>query len=148
VHPQAKPIKRESAAEQRWTSPRGEAAVILIRPSIVVIEMAGHVDEEQAQIFVPVAARHLAGSGQFRTFWDLERLVTYDTAVRTLSTKLLLDNRSKVAAVIVLSSSKVVRMGVAMANLALGGIIETSRTRVDFEMALRQARGAGSSDDR
>jgi hypothetical protein len=48
------------------------------------------------------------------------------------------DHRSQIEAIHVLAKAALVRMGVSVANLTLGGIIKTYALRPSFEVALKQ----------
>lgn len=100
--------------------------------------MRGHARDAQG-LALAEALRQSLQRGRRHTFWDLEQLERYDSGVRVHATQALLDNRAHVICVKVLAKSKIVRMGVAVANLALGGMIENLDTRLLFERALSQA---------
>jgi hypothetical protein len=51
----------------------------------------------------------------------------------------LLSNRAKLDSVHAFSTSKLVTMGVTVASLALGGLIQMHKARPQFEAALRSA---------
>lgn len=71
------------------------------------------------------------------TFWDLGELETYESGVRIECTRVLLDQWKNVLSIRVFARSQLVRMGVAVANLALRNRIESMSDRASFEAALR-----------
>jgi hypothetical protein len=71
------------------------------------------------------------------TFWDLGELESYESGVRVESTRVLLDEWKNVLSIKVFARSQLVRMGVAVANLALRNRIESFSERAAFEAALR-----------
>ena len=83
-------------------------------------------------------------------FWSMP---TYDSPLRLDLTSWLLDHRPRVAELHVLTRSRIVTMGVAVANLALGGLVTNHRTRAPFDEAVArfpfqsarpsEAKGAG-----
>jgi hypothetical protein len=77
------------------------------------------------------------------TFWDLGDLESYESGVRVESTRVLLDNWKNVLSIRVYARSQIVRMGVAVANLALRNRIENITERPAFEAAIRLASREG-----
>jgi hypothetical protein len=71
------------------------------------------------------------------TFWDLGDLESYESGVRVESTRVLLEHWKNVLSVNVYARSQLVRMGVAVANLALKNRVESFSDRAAFEAALR-----------
>jgi hypothetical protein len=71
------------------------------------------------------------------TFWDLGELESYESGVRVESTRVLLEQWTNVLSVRVYARSQLVRMGVAVANLALRNRVESFSERARFEAALR-----------
>src|SRR6266516_2972993 len=102
--------------------------------------MRGHCDAAVGRGVAKALAGHLAAAAApVHTFWDLEALVNYHTEVRTACTRALLDNKPRVASIHAFSHSVIVRMGVAVANVALGGTIRSYQQRAPFEAALAAA---------
>lgn len=75
-------------------------------------------------------------SGPIRLFFEFWDMPTYDSQMRTEWTGWLLRHRSRLESLHVLARSKLVLMGVSVANLALGGIVKTHETTATFERAL------------
>jgi hypothetical protein len=75
--------------------------------------------------------------GAHHTFWDLGDLEAYESGVRVESTRVLLEDWKNVLSVRVFARSQLVRMGVAVANLALRNRVESFSDRAMFEGALR-----------
>ncbi len=86
-----------------------------------------------------IAQRELivAECGCIALFDDLDLLTGYDNAVRSQLTEWSRKNRPKIVAFHILTRSKLVAMGVGVANLVLGGSIRIHRVRSAFEDALR-----------
>jgi hypothetical protein len=74
---------------------------------------------------------------------DAEALSSYETGFRKLWTDWLAANPP--SAILVLSHSRLVAMGVAVANAALGGAIRAFSSRAEFEQALAEAREHNSA---
>ena len=139
-----------SSAESigKWKGAQGEVEIYRFGSIAAYVRMAGIAEQAAA----PVIERALDGlfrsAGALHTFWDLRELTNYHSDVRVYSTNVLLAHRSRLTSVHTLSTSKIVAMGVSVANLALGGIITNHKTAASFESAVRgvlmgqvQARG-------
>jgi hypothetical protein len=86
----------------------------------------------------------LGNEGSVRMYFDVGRMHTYDSGLRTRLTARFLRDRGRIERIDILAQSRIVAMGVAVANLALGGLIASYTKRVDFNLALDGAlRGAG-----
>lgn len=125
-------------SELCWEDTRGGIRLVHEAEHVERIIMRGHARDAQGQALAE-ALRTSLQRGRRHTFWDLELLERYDSGVRVHATQALLDHRANVICVKVLAKSKIVRMGVAVANLALGGMVENLDTRLLFERALSQA---------
>jgi hypothetical protein len=135
-------VATPSEPEDRWTSSRGSVEVTLLAPRVVLFVFRGHLD--------PPLGKHIAASMQrharalpdpLTLFIDAETLSGYDPPVRTDMTNAILGERERFEIVQVLALSRLVRMGVAVANLALGGLLRAHGKRADFERALRSSLG-------
>lgn len=80
---------------------------------------------------------HCLRQSAYHTYWDLGELESYESRVRTESTRVLLAEWKNVLSIRVYARSQLVRMGVAVANLALRNRIESLADRNAFEAALR-----------
>lgn len=80
---------------------------------------------------------HLKDGALHHVFLSAERLDGYDSGVRIGMTELILRHRRRIASVGVLVKSKLVAMGVSVANLALGGFIKSYNSRSSYEAAIR-----------
>lgn len=68
-------------------------------------------------------------------FWDVSG---YDSRLRIELTEWLLERRSRLEPLHLLARSPIVRMGAAVANLALGGLIKTYALRANYDAAVNQ----------
>jgi hypothetical protein len=105
-------------------------------PSVLRILMRGRAKTAQAKPVLDELAFSLRTKAH-HTFWDLGELESYESGVRTESTRLLLEHWKNVLSIRVFARSQLVRMGVAVANLALRNRIESFTDRAPFEAALR-----------
>ena len=68
-------------------------------------------------------------------FWDMP---SYDSQLRVSMTEWALEHRSRLEPTHMLARSPIVRMGVAVANLALGGLIKAYALRANYDAAVKQ----------
>jgi hypothetical protein len=122
----------------KWTGAQGEVEILRLRDVVAYLRMSGIAEQPAGKVIERALEQIFARSKQLHTFWDLRDLVNYHTDVRVCSTNALLAQRKKkLAAVHTLSTSKIVAMGVSVANLALGGMVQNHKTAVSFELAVR-----------
>jgi hypothetical protein len=122
-----------------WSGAQGELEIYRLRAHVVCLRMIGNVEQPAAKVIESTLAAAFKGGKRLQTFWELGELVSYHSDVRIYSTNVLLANRSQLESLHTYSTSKVVAMGIAVANLALGGIITAHKTRDSFDQALRRA---------
>jgi hypothetical protein len=118
---------------------RGHASIDRVADHVVVITLRGEIGEPWAATLAATVASELKRSTHMNMFWDLEALESYHAMIRKLSTDALLQNRKHISSLHAIVRSRVVSMGVSVANLALGGLIVTYRERQSFESALEAA---------
>jgi hypothetical protein len=122
----------------RWSGSQGEVEVSRLRNVVAYVRMSGVAEQAAGKTIERALEQIFARSEQLHTFWDLRDLVNYHSDVRVCSTNALLAQRKKkLIAVHTLSTSKIVAMGVSVANLALGGMVQNHKTSASFELALR-----------
>lgn len=125
---------------------KGDPRVVVVTPHVLLVTLEGYLEAATGHAIAATIDRRLEASrGRLHLFFDLERVVNYHSEVRTGLTRVLLARRPKVASVQVLTRSKIVKMGVAVANLTLGDVVRTFESRVAFEGALAQAK-AGTEE--
>ena len=122
----------------QWAAPQGLAALYRAAPKVLVISMRGVVEGAPGATLASALRDALAQDEGGATFWDLELMTSYATDVRTVCTRTLLDFRDRVT-ICAFAKSALVRMGVSVANIALGGRVEAVKTREEFEAKLRDA---------
>jgi len=122
---------------QRWESPQSSATITRKYPKVVVIEFKGRMDRDAVPFIVGALEKEFAVADT-HSFWDLENLEWYHSAIRKECTSVILRHRKNVAAVHAFSHSTLVNMGVAVANVALGGMIRSHPDRASFERAMER----------
>ena len=122
----------------RWNGPQGEVEILRLGNVAAYVRMSGVAEQPAGKVVERALEQIFARSERLHTFWDLRALVNYHSEVRVCSTNALLAQRNKkLVAVHTLSTSKIVAMGVSVANLALGGMVQNHKTSASFELALR-----------
>ena len=118
-----------------WRTERGTLGVWVPAPNVLVASLTGH---GEAAFTSPILAAHasLAKTGLLHVFFDADILSNYDTALRTGLTQRFVADRKRFAGFHVLVQSRVVAMGVSVANLAMGNIVRATTERGIFKAAL------------
>jgi hypothetical protein len=135
-NPQSPAIIREvdsGATFEVWQGPQGSMRLDWSRKGVMRVLMLGHGHGE----FAPVVNRRLEMvlrfTGRFSTFGDFWDLHTYDSAFRVDQAKWVDKHRAQFEGSQILVRSKLVAMGVSVANLALGGKIKVYSQRAEFD---------------
>lgn len=118
----------------------GRAFVVSKAPHVVLVVMEGVLDEAAGyRIRDAFDERIRSAATKVHSFWDLDALERYHSAVRVQCTEALRLHRNRLASIHSVSRSRLVSMGVSVANLALGGIIRQHETRADLLKAMSAA---------
>jgi hypothetical protein len=119
-------------------------------PNLLVIAIDRHGHAEFAS-HILAAYRTLDAKSPLYVFAELDRMTNYDTGLRTDLTAGFLPDRARIAAFHVLLRSKIVAMGVSVANLALGGFVDIyddpPRFKTALDAALFENKVAGFSSE-
>jgi hypothetical protein len=108
--------------------------------SVLRITMSGNVDASCGKRLAALLNVTLEKAHEpVRSFWDLEALSNYHSDVRVLCTQALVRNWPKVVDVRTLATNRVVKMGVAVANVALRGRLHNTEKRELFEKLFQEA---------
>jgi hypothetical protein len=104
----------------------------------VVVRVHGH--EELGPIAVRRMDAVLSDAGKIAIFLDFTDSPGYDSGLRVLWTQWLQSHLRSITKMHIVVKSKMVAMGVSVANLALGGIIQTHSQRAGaYERLLDEA---------
>lgn len=126
----------------RFFDEKGSAILRRPAPHVEYLIASGYARAEAANHIIAQRKRILEECGKIALFDDLENLEGYDSTVRLKLTTWSRENRSKIVAFHILTRSRIVAMGVTVANLALGGSIRPHLDRRSFEEALEEQIGA------
>ena len=118
-----------------WRTRRGTASIWVPSPVVLVVAVRGHGD---GQLAAPILAAYetLSKRDKIHLLVDAHAMDNYDSTLRTELTNRFFPDRKRFGLLQVLLHSKLVAMGVSVANLALGGIVSTTADRSEFKTAL------------
>jgi hypothetical protein len=122
-------------ARQEWSDDRGGVIVELRAPSVVFVKLSGHPDANMGEELARALDQQLQSTQVRHLFVDAEHMLGYHSNVRTEPTKVLLKYRARIR-IHVLARSKLVQMGLAVANVALKGEVQSYSDRGEFLRAL------------
>jgi hypothetical protein len=108
------------------------------RPGIIAFTVVGH---GHAEFAAPCLRRWNVGlrkCGRLTLLSDLWDMPTYDSGFRLAVTDWCVRNRARLEPSHVLMRSQIVSMGVAVANLALGGLFNVYTLRASYDAAVQK----------
>ncbi len=125
---------------QELTTDRGTARLWALTPTVYVTSVVGHMEVAHGDLFVRFAEKRIReANGKVNVFHDWIEMTGYESRSRQRLTAWSLANLDAYSEVHLALRSKLVAMGVQVANIALGGKIRVCTTRVRLEVELRQA---------
>jgi hypothetical protein len=136
--PTIPPPKSYSGPEEHLRWGRGELR-IRVTEEVVYEQVTGYLESGVvAKITQPIDRLIATGSKPiiFNDWWDL---TGYDTDARLKLTDWIFWIRGKIVGSHILVRSKIVSMGVSIANLALGGMLTVYTDRGEFALAYHRA---------
>lgn len=113
---------------QSWRTSRGAIVLRWSDSGALLIVVSVHGD----RLFAPLMTRRadtLLARGKLKLFFDFWHMPNYDSELRTEWTRWLLSHRARLEGIQVVARSTIVTMGVSVANVALGGIVQSHPTR-------------------
>ena len=125
-------LEPPKSGDHAWTTSRGEMRVWSPAQGLVVMRFTGHLEKDLVPRFVPEYAR-LWPAGVRGVFADLDDMIGYDSGFRVGMTEWAKGVLNGGAVLHVSVRSKIVQMGVAVANLALGGRVRVHANRAALE---------------
>lgn len=123
----------------KWRDSKGTFRLTIYPPRVVVVELVGLAAQPSAAVIEKELDAAFSAGNALQVFWELGELVNYHSDVRVCSTRVLLCHRERFEALHAYCTSKIVAMGVSVANLALGGIAHVHKERASFDRALDAA---------
>lgn len=133
--------RRDSSGGDELVGSAGKVSVTSVSPGIVVLRMSGNVTKELVPPMVALVGKTFAAHPHPTTyFYDLWGMTAYASEVRVELTRWHLARRDKLKTLHAVAQSRLVRMGVSVANVALGNIVQHDDPAT-FEAALRRLAG-------
>lgn len=123
----------------RYFTARGGVRLWELTESLLVLRFDGYTEAALAAAFLPHTMAFARRVERFTGFLDLSEISGYDTEVRTLSTEATRAFLPRIGGMHFFVTSRLVAMGVSVANLALGGRLTVHTTRAPFFAALAGA---------
>jgi hypothetical protein len=139
--------RRTSLADSRFLEgPEGQtiegpnAVAFLSRPTpnVLHLMMRGRIGAEHAERIVVAFEQALCAGEPVHLFADMGDLEDYHSTLRIKVVEVFKRRRACVLSVHAFSKSRIVGMGIAVVNLAIGGIVQHHATRAAFDAALRK----------
>ncbi len=143
--PDAKPFQVAQKIEagvsfEVWRTPQGALRLDWNRQGIVLETLFGHGSHEFATVVTRRWEAVRRSGLQVLIIADFWEMPNYDSAFRAIHQEWALKNRSSfVQPLHILTRSKLVSMGTAVTNLALGGIITTYTQRPQFDIVVKKS---------
>ena len=106
---------------------------------VVVHEFKGYLEPDSARLLIDRLERLMGTRNAIDAFNDWEGISGYDTEARVLLTEWVRRTRPRFRSIHVLVRSRLVGMGISVANLALGGMLTAHHERRSFDRAVSDA---------
>lgn len=121
---------------------RGVVECLRLAPGLIRIHFDGSFSEETGPPIFEAFEQEIAGAGPLTLFFDAAKLKSYTPEFRRIFTSWLADHRTSVNHTGIYVETQLVRMGLTLANVVLGGFVRSYSTRDAFEAAIREATGS------
>ena len=134
-------LLEESGTDRREVrTERGAGRAFVLSPLVYVTVVSGHMEPPVAELLVSYGNERMrrAAGKKLYVFHDWLDMTGYESSCRQRLTTWSGENRAAVAEVHLAQRSKIVAMGVQVANLALGGMIRTHSDRASLEADIRR----------
>jgi hypothetical protein len=122
-----------------WRSEHGTIELEEVNPRIVRFRVVGHMSPDAVDAIEAALAPRFAKQ-RLCVFYDGELMETYDQPFRVRMVEFHRRHKTQISILAVLVRSKLVQMGVSVANLLLGGWIISYTKRNEFEAAITTAK--------
>jgi hypothetical protein len=123
-------------------SRRGHAILEFPAPALTVLEIVGYLDGGMGDRILAVLDEAVVPLEHLDIFCDWSAMTGYASEARSKFTQWMFRHRAKVSSHL-LVTSKLVAMGVSVANLTLGGILIAYTDRAAFTAVLHAKSSAG-----
>jgi hypothetical protein len=140
--------ERIDARTERWSDGRGTLEITTVRPGVVLQRFRGHALTPMADVIAERLERELTRSGSIVVFDDWEEATGYESEVRIRLTAWTQSRLDRIPETHILVRSRLLAMGISVANLAVGNKLRAYTSRAEFEAALARAKGPSASERR
>lgn len=118
---------------------QGTAELWTLGPTVYCTRVRGRMTMEHGDVFLRYGERRVReASGPLRVFHDWFEMTAYDTDARKALTDWSVAHRRDYVEVHIGLASKIVAMGINVANIPLGGLIRAHSSPATFERAFNQ----------
>jgi hypothetical protein len=128
----------------RVEQPRGSAVFYEPAPGVLLLRVQGHIPMEAAAAAIQLRDKSLRARANIHLFDDAWEATSYDSAARLALTEWAKQNASRIGSHHLLLRSKILAMGVSVANLALRQQIAVHTAPEAFAKALDLACAAAA----
>ena len=125
--------------EATYSDATGSCTLVRMNPGVVVGTLRGHLGAEAAPAVSLAIRTELSGGEPAVMFWDCGEFSSYHSEFRVACTNAIRENLGNVPVLHIFLTSKIVAMGVSVANLAVGGRIKVHQKRATFDAELDKA---------
>ena len=122
----------------RWRTERGHGSAVRRSSIAVLITAHGHLDAQPGMQLLRVLEEALVTEPGAHFFCDFGTLDGYHSSIRVEGIRILVKHRRALHGVTFYTRSKVAMIGIAMAHLALPGMIRTFTEPDQFALALQR----------
>jgi len=119
--------------EEVWRDDRGSVTVTIPAPSIVLCTAKGHASADLTPAFLQAVEQRIAKGIRVHWFGDYSEMVSYDSQLRIGLSNFVNTHKANMDQLCILVRSRLVAMGVSVANLAVGGRIRAVSDPVVFK---------------
>jgi hypothetical protein len=128
--------ERLANGDELWRSGKAEVRCSVPADSVVLIVASGHPTPDLTPLFLMEVERRIRRGLRVHWFGDYADVPGYESEVRMALTDFLAKHKDKFESVTVLARHRLLAMGVAVANLAVGGKISVTVDREKFQRVL------------
>ena len=126
-------------AERSWESPRGKVIARTPARGVLVFIETGFLHDDFAEKLILCLDGALVPGRKLELFVDAAKLEGYTPLIRTAPSDWLKAHLNQVSKQHMLVASRITRMGLSVASLALGGVLVGYTDKGDFEREIARA---------
>lgn len=135
-----------TAGERSWESPRGKVIARTPTRGVLVFVETGFLHDEFAEKLILSLDAALVPGKKLEIFVDAAKLESYTPMIRTAPSDWLKAHLNQVSKQHMLVASRITRMGLSVASLALGGVLVGYTDKALFEQEITRATRQARSD--